>query len=49
MLEIDALIARLRGQGHRVWLIGQEPDVQACMARRHPAVTLAARPRLWTM
>jgi hypothetical protein len=41
VLEIDALIASLAAQGHPVWLIGQEPDVQACMARRHPAVTLA--------
>lgn len=42
VLEIDALIARLTGEGHAVWLIGQEPDVMACMARRHPAAILPA-------
>ena len=40
VLEIDGLITKLTGMGHKVWLIGQERDVQACMARRHAGVTL---------
>lgn len=40
VLEVEALILKLTGAGQQVWLIGQEPDVQAAMARRHPGVVL---------
>ncbi len=38
LAEIDTIIASLRDQGRSIWLIGQEPDVQAAMIARHPGV-----------
>lgn len=34
--EIDGAIRTLRNDGRPVWLIGQEPDIQAAMIARHP-------------
>lgn len=36
--EIAALATRLTGQGHAVWLIGQEPDLQEALAATIPGV-----------
>jgi len=36
--EIAALIARLAAGGRQVWLVGQEPDMQAALARVFPGL-----------
>lgn len=36
--EVEALLEALQAEGRQTWLVGQEPDVQACLCRLHPGV-----------
>jgi hypothetical protein len=38
ILEVEALLVALQAEGRPTWLVGQEPDVQACLSRLHPGV-----------
>lgn len=36
--EVEALFVALEAEGRPTWLVGQEPDVQACLTRLYPGV-----------